>query len=196
MSSADRGRAHDAGLSDDDLVHAISLAALFGHFNRVADATAVELDYDVRTVPADPRADEPAFEASPIEITARPVLELARRPSTLAALTRWRAHAFERDAPLTRRQRTVISRWVARWLGDGSISSPTDLTVNPLDDALRELAERVTLAPWSVDEGALARLRAANLDDETLFDAVTVASTAGVISRLNVALASLSRERC
>ena len=36
---------HDAGLSDEDVLHAVALSSYFGHLNRIADVTAVPLDY-------------------------------------------------------------------------------------------------------------------------------------------------------
>ncbi len=99
---------------------------------------------------------------------------------------------FHRDAPLTRRQRTLIVRHVAAWLGDGSISSPADLTANTLDDALRTLARTVTLAPWQLCDASYRDLRAAGYDDAALFDVVATATTAGVSSRIAVALAALA----
>ena len=45
LSRAHHDRAIDAGLSDDDILHAILLSAYFGHLNRIADAVAVPLDY-------------------------------------------------------------------------------------------------------------------------------------------------------
>lgn len=195
LSSTHRERAHAAGLTDDELLHAITLASYFGHLNRVADAVAVPLDYTVQLeVPhADPAT--PPLAPAPVAITGRPTIELQRRPATAAALAAWRTYTFDRDAPLGRRQRTVIARWVALWLGDGGISAPDDLTVNPLDDALRELAEVITLAPWRLADTSFARLRAAGFDDAMLFDACTVASSTGVFSRITVALSALARDR-
>lgn len=85
----------------------------------------------------------------------------------------------------------MIVRWVAHWLGDGTISSPDDLTVNPLDQSLRDLAETLTLAPWAV-QPTLDRLRAQGFDDRAMFDACATASTAGMFSRLEVALGALA----
>src|SRR6185295_19034111 len=65
-------RARDAGLTDDDVLHAIALAAYFGHLNRIADAVAVPLDYDVRHVP--PRAEPavPPLLAAPHPVQGEP----------------------------------------------------------------------------------------------------------------------------
>ena len=140
-------------------------SSYFGHLNRIADATrrrrsttSVQARRRRRSIHRPRRG-----RVAPKPVAGRPAIELARRPATANALAEWRNYVFYRDAPLTRRQRTLIARWVATWLGDGGISPPTDLTVNPLDDALRAFAEVVTLAPWQIsddDVRAAARRRA------------------------------------
>jgi alkylhydroperoxidase family enzyme len=192
LSQADHESANRGGLTDDEVMHAIALSAFFGHLNRIADAVAIPLDYD--TVLQVPKADpsQPALRPAPATQVGRHALELTRRPATASALAQWRTYAFERDAPLTRRQRTLIARWVARWLGDGSISPPEDLTANPLDDALRELAEQITLAPWRLCDRSFDKLRDAGFDDVGLFDVCATTSSAGVFSRIEVALVTLA----
>jgi alkylhydroperoxidase family enzyme len=186
-------RGHAAGLTDEHVVQIIYLGALFGHLNRIADAVAVPLDYAVQLEP--PRADPtvPALAAPLQPIVGRPALDLSRRATTAAAIAEWRRYMFDRDAPLTRRQRTVIARWVAAWLGDGGISPPGDLTVNPLDDALMQLSRIVTLAPWQLSAASFGALRAAGFDDAAVFDACATASTAGVLSRIEVASIALGQ---
>lgn len=195
LSRTHRERAHTAGLDDDAVLHAIALSAFFGHLNRIADAVAVPLDYAVKIEPAHADPSVPALAPAKVAITGRPAVELSRRPATAGAFASWRTYVFERDSPLPRRQRTFIARWVALWLGDGGISRPDDLTHNPIDDALRELAEVVTLAPWQLTDASYTRVRKAGFDDAAVFDAVVTASTAGVMSRIAVALAALGRER-
>jgi len=195
LSRAHRDRAHVAGLSDEDILQTIALSAYFGHLNRIADAVAVPLDYDVKRMPPATDPSVPAMLPSTIAVTNKAAIEMSRRPATAAAMIAWRTYMFDRDAPLTRRSRTVIARWVALWLGDGGISAPADLTVNPIDDALRELAELVTLAPWQLTDQSYARLRAGGFTDAQLFDAVAVASSTGVFSRITVALGAMARER-
>ena len=185
-------RAHAAGLSDDDIVQTIALAAYFGHLNRIADAVAVPLDYDVRHRPAAPDRSIEPMPPAPVARSGRPAIDLIRRPATAAALADWKTFIFQRDAPLTRRQRTLIARWVAAWLGDGGISSPKDLTVNPLDETLCALAEIITLAPWRLDDHSFDKLRADGFDDAALFDVCATASSQGVFSRIEVALVSLA----
>ncbi len=192
LSRAHHTRAREAGLTDDDVLHAIALSSYFGHLNRVADAVAVPLDYEVQLAApaADPTA--PALDPAPRPIAGKPAIELASRPATAAAIAEWRSYLYNRDAPLTRRQRTLIVRLVARWLGDAGISSPEDLTANPLDDALRTLVEQVTLAPWQLSGASFAPLRAHGFDDAALFDACVTASSAGVWVRVEVALVALA----
>jgi uncharacterized peroxidase-related enzyme len=195
LSPMHRERAHDVGLDDDDILHAIMLASHVGHMDRISDAVGMSLEYDVEIKP--PHADpaSPPLAAAPAPIIGRPAIDPNRRPAAMAAFAAWRGYMYERDAPLSRRQRTVIARWVALWLGDASISPPDDLTINPLDDALRELAQAVTLSPWMVSDATYATLRANGFDDAALFDACTVASSMTVFSRMTVALAALGRDK-
>jgi len=186
---------HSAGLSDDDILHAIVLSAFFGHLNRIADAVAVPLDYQVRLSPPPTDPTAPPLLPSPVAVTGRPAIELSRRPATAQAIAAWRTYIFDRDAPLTRRQRTVLARWVSLFLGDGGISTPDDLTANPIDGALRELAETITLAPWKLSDETFRPLRKHGLDDAAIFDACAVTSSAGFFSRVQVALATLMRDR-
>ena len=192
LSRARLAELHKAGLGEDDILHVVTLSSYFGHLNRIADAVQGPLDYQVTHTP--PHADPslPPWPSAPALVVGRPAIDIARRPATATALTEWRHYIFySHDAPLTRRQRTLIARWVATWLGDGGISPPTDLTVNPLDDALRTVAEIVTLAPWQITDATFAPLRAAGFDDAGIFDVCATASSAGVFSRYEVALAAL-----
>jgi alkylhydroperoxidase family enzyme len=183
---------YKAGLGDEDILHVVLLSSFFGHLNRIADAVQGPLDYEVRHQPPRPDRSIAPWPTAPSLVARRPAIDLARRPATATALTEWRHYIFySRDTPLSRRQRTVIARWVATWLGDGGISSPADLTGNPLDDALRLVAEVVTLAPWRIDEDVFTPLRAAGFDDAAIFDVCATASSAGVFSRYEVALAAL-----
>jgi uncharacterized peroxidase-related enzyme len=183
---------YKAGLGDEEVLHVVLLAAFFGHLNRIANAVQGRLDYRVMYMPDPPDRSAPPWPSAPARVAGRPAIDLARRPATATGLTEWRHYIFySHDAPLTRRQRTVLARWVATWLGDGGISSPTDLTGNPLDDALRAVAEIVTLAPWRLDDDTFAPLRVAGFDDAAIFDVCATASSAGVFSRYEVAIAAL-----
>jgi alkylhydroperoxidase family enzyme len=185
-------RAYKADLSDEDVLHVITLASYFGHLNRIADAVQAPLDYTVQLEP--PHADPTIapWRTAPELVVGRPVIDLARRPATANAFNEWKHYSFySRDAPLTRRQRTLIARWVATWLGDGGISPPTDLTGNPVDEAVRNVAEVVTLAPWQITDATFAPLRERGFDDVAIFDVCATATSAGVFSRIEVALVAL-----
>jgi alkylhydroperoxidase family enzyme len=192
LSRAHLTQIYKAGLSDEDILHVITLASFFGHLNRIADAVQGPLDYQVKLQPPATDPTRAAWSAAPALVVGRPAIDIARRPATATAFTEWRHYIFySHDAPLTRRQRTLIARWVASWLGDGGISPPTDLTINPLDDALRAVAEVVTLAPWKITDATFTPLRAAGFDDAGVFDVCATATSAGVFSRIEVALAAL-----
>jgi len=189
-----------AMLADDDILHVVALSSYFGHLNRIADAVAVPLDYTVQITP--PHADPavPAFPPAPEMFARSPAIQLAARPTTHAALEAWKAYVLERDdmpPMLTRADRALIASWVAEWLGDGT-SAPSDAATSTATyrsfsdiELLRTLAETVTLAPWQLTDASYAPLRARGFDDAALFDVCVVASTAGVVSRIAVALGAL-----
>jgi alkylhydroperoxidase family enzyme len=185
LSRGDRDRAHDAGLSDDELLHAIALSSFFGHLNRIADVVGVPLDYEVhhRPPPAEPAV--PPLQRAPAPLRGEPALAIAARPATAAALASWRDYLVAREP-----NSLEIAGWVAALLGD---SDPGAAAASDGDPALRHLVEQVTLAPWQVDDAALAPLRAAGRDDAALFDACATASSFGVFSRIRVALVALGR---
>ena len=163
------------------------LSAYFGHLNRIADAVAIPLDYDVRHAPPPTDSSVPALAPAPSPVHGEPTLSLTARPATAAALAAWYAHVFDRDSPLSRDERAQITSWVATWLGDPR----TPLLAGDAD--LQQLTRLVTLAPWQLDDTSFAPLRARQWDDAKLFDAVVTATTAGVASRIHVALTSLDR---
>jgi len=185
-------RAHTAGLGDEDILHVVTLSSYFGHLNRIADVVQGPLDYTVKLTPPKPDPSVTPWATAPERVVGRSAIDIARRPATANAFTEWKHYIFySHDTPLTRRQRTLIARWVAAWLGDGSISPPTDLTVNPIDDSLRTVAEVVTLAPWRVTDETFAPLRDKGFDDAAVFDVCATATSAGVFSRIEVALVAL-----
>lgn len=198
LSSSHRARAHAAGLSDDELLHAILLSSFFGHLNRVADAVAVPLDYQVRHLPPHAEPATPPLPRAPAPVHGAPALAIDARPATAAALTAWRDYLLARD-PVN----AQIAAWVAALLGDGEgaadaadAADAAHAAASPAAGApseLRRLVERVTLAPWQLDEASFAPLRAAGLDDAQLFHACAAASSFGVFSRIRVALAALGR---
>jgi hypothetical protein len=124
-------------------------------------------------------------------------VDLALRPAATPALAAWRAHALEREAPLSRRQRAVIARAVAERLGDAAAvrafadAAPSDA----LEQALVAMADEVARAPWRLGAGTIAALRTAGLGDAAaIFDALAVATASTTFSRIEVSLSALARE--
>lgn len=191
LSRAHHERARAAGLSDDDVLHAIVLAAFFGHLNRIADAVDVPLDYPVRREPPRTEPAVPPFLPAPASLAGAPALALARRERTAAALTAWTEYVARPSPALDEYRRAMIATRVGRLLGDATGAAPP--RTGDTDRALLELADRITLAPWTLDAASYAPLRAAGLGDRDLFDACVVATTAGVLSRIEVALIALGR---
>jgi alkylhydroperoxidase/carboxymuconolactone decarboxylase family protein YurZ len=193
-TGAELAEAHAAGLEDAAILHAVLQASLFGHFNRIADAVGVDLDYPDRfraphVEPATPPYLWPT--SSPDPQAPRPI-ELASRPGAIDLAIAWERYALDREAPLTRRQRALVAAAVAARLGDTSTPPLTPET--DLERALVDLADLVTLAPWRLGPSAYARIRLLGMaDDSAVFDAVATASSVGVFSRIRVTLAALAR---
>lgn len=199
LARADLARAHAAGLGDDAVLIVITVTALFNYLNRMADAVGIELDYDVLVQPPPAAPDTPALarpepSAWPDPDAPRP-LDPSRRPALAEALADLRAYALERDAPLRLGQRQVIARAVAERVGDAAtvrrLAHAEPRT--ELDRALERFADVATLAPWRLGAGTFEALRAASLDDATIFDVFAATAAANLVSRLDVALAALGR---
>lgn len=194
MTGAELDRARAAGLDEAGVLHAVLQAALFGHFNRIADAVGVDLDYPdsfgaPHVEPATPPYLWPT--SAPDPHAPRPI-ELTSRPGAVDLATAWERYALDRDAPLTRRQRGLVAAAVAVRLGDAAKPPLTPET--DLEHALVDLADLVTLAPWRLGPAAYTRIRRLGMaDDSAVFDAVATASSAGVFSRIRVTLAALAR---
>ena len=194
MTGAELDRARAAGLDDASVLHAVLQAALFGHFNRIADAVGVDLDYPdsfgaPHVEPATPPYLWPT--SAPDPQAPRPI-EVTSRPGAVDLATAWERYALDRDAPLTRRQRAVVAAAVAERLGDAAAPPLTPETDR--ERALVDLADLVTLAPWRLGPAAYIRMRQVGMaDDAAVFDAVATASSAGVFSRIRVTLAALAR---
>ncbi len=194
LTGADLARARAAGLDDAGVLHAVLQASLFGHFNRIADAVGVDLDYpDSFGAPhVEPATPPYLWPTSVPDLQAPAPIALASRPGAFELATAWEQYALHRDAALTPRQRTLVAAAVAARLGDASrppIPPETDL-----DRALVDLADLVTLAPWKLGPSAYVPIRQAGLsDDAAVFDAVATISSAGVFSRIKVTLVALAR---
>jgi alkylhydroperoxidase family enzyme len=181
LSRAHHARARAAGLGDDEILHAIALAAFFGHLNRIADAVAVELDYEVAHRPPHAEPATPRLEVAPEVVRGAPALAIEARPATASALAAWRDYVVSRDP-----RNAEIAAWVAGLVGDGrAVSSDGSPT--------RALVEQVTLAPWELSDASFAALRAQGLDDAALFAICSAASSFATFARLRVALIALGR---
>jgi hypothetical protein len=194
ITGADLARGRAAGLDDVGVLHAVLQASLFGHFNRIADAVGVDLDYPdrFRAPHVEPATPPYLWAASAPDPHAPRPIELASRPGAVDLATAWERYALDRDAPLTRRQRALIAAAVAARLGDAS--TPPLAPETDLDRALIDLADLVTLAPWRLGPSAYTRIRRLGMaDDSAVFDAVATASSVGVFSRIRVTLAALAR---
>jgi alkylhydroperoxidase family enzyme len=190
LARSTRALCHDAGLTDDEILHAVALAAYFGHLNRIADATGVPLDYAVRLVPPQLEHAVPPFQRAPGAVGGPPAIVIEARTATATALAAWQRYVFQDcTGPLSSTQRALIARRVGVLVGDRA-DEPAPAA--PLEQALVELVDRVTLAPWRLDD-AYAALRAFGFDDRALFDACVAASTANVVTRIAVALACLGQ---
>jgi len=194
LTSRDLAQAREDGLDDAGVLHAILQTSLFGHLNRIADAVGVDADYPdsfgaARVEPATPpylwpSSPPPSGDIGPIELSSR-----AGAPALVEV---WRAHALDRDTPLTRHDRALIAHAVAIRLGDATV--PAVAASTPRETALVDLADIVTLAPWRLGPAAYAPTRALGLtEDAEVFDAVATASSCTVFSRIAVALAGFSR---
>lgn len=181
LTAAHRTAAREAGLSDDEVLHAVALAAYFGHLNRVADAVGVALDYEVMHRPPHAEPATPRLTVAPAVVRGEPALAIETRPATAAALAAWGAYIAGRTP-----ENAQIAAWVAGMVGDGP-------PVASDGSSLRALVEDVTLAPWALGDAAFAALRAEGYDDARLFAICTAASSCNTFSRLRVALVALGR---
>ena len=185
----DAGRA--AGLSDAALLHAVVQSAYFNYLNRVADATGIDFDYEspLPRIPID-RARDPHPRPPPAAWPRPPaVFALADRPQTAERFTAWRQLLFDRDQPLTRRDRRLVARAAALATCDaaGAHALATGEPTTPREHALVAYADLLSRAPWRLGAADLAPLRAAGLDDRALLDLITVASFQNTASRLTLA---------
>lgn len=187
------GSLRAAGISDEGVVQAVTIAAVFNHLTRVADATGVEADYE-STLPR-LRVDlEKEAPARPARDRARPSrvtgLSLALRPGTERANAAWRAYARAPSAALDARDRIVIGARVATLLGDTTAASSwSDASPGSAREvALADFAEKLTITPWRMTEADLLSLRRADLDDRGLLDVIGLVGFQNMDSRVLLAL--------
>ncbi len=190
----DLARVRAAGVSEEGVVQAVTIAALFNHLTRVADATGVEPDYasplprlqiDTRREPV-PRPERAKWPAPP----ASPRLPLSLRPVTQAALERWGAFMRMPTEALSARERAVLGRATAFHLCDeAGLAAWGDAQPGTEREAtLAAFAETLTVAPWRLTEASLTPLRRLGLEDRDLLHAICVVGYQNVESRLRLVL--------
>jgi alkylhydroperoxidase family enzyme len=187
-----------AGVSREGVEQAITVAAFFNYFTRVADGTGIEFDYEsplprIAVDRAREPVERPERSAWPAGVDGSTLPVLPHRPRTQAAIERWRAYALDRDEPLSRRDRLVLARAAAEELCDAGAVARWD-NARPRDareQALADYAAKLTRAPWQVGAEDLAPLRARGLDDPALLCAIALVAQQNAVSRLHHALAAL-----
>lgn len=198
VEAAELSRLRAAGLSEDGIEQAISIAAFFSYFTRVADGTGIAFDYEspLPRITVDPmRAalPRPAPDTWNPTVDGSAIPVFPRRAHAQPALERWRAYLIERDAPLSRRERGVLVRAAAAQLCDaGALTRYHDaLPEDARQHALAAYATKLTLTPWAVGAADLATLREQGLDDRAILDAITIVAHQNTISRMHHGLAAL-----
>jgi alkylhydroperoxidase family enzyme len=195
VDGADFDRVRSAGVSDEGIVQAVTIAAAFNHLTRVADGTGVEPDYasplpriqiDATrgAIPRPARADWPVRLSE-----AR--LPLSLRPRTQAAFAAWRAYVREPSAALSARDRAVIGSAAAAGSCDATgVAYWGDvMPATAREIALSSYATLLTEMPWRGGAEALEPLRALGLDDRGLLDVIGLVGTQNMASRVTLTLA-------
>jgi hypothetical protein len=182
------------GLTSEAIVQAVTVTSMFNCFTRVADATGIDFDY---TSPLPRLIVDHAREPLPRPERGswpkrEPIadLSIALRPATQAALARWSEYVFERDAPLSRRDRAVLARTVAQHVCDsaGVEPRPDAAPRDPREAALAAYAEKLTVTPWRMSADDLLPLREGGLDDRGILDVISVIALENVLTRVRLAL--------
>jgi alkylhydroperoxidase family enzyme len=195
VDEADLDRVRTAGVSDEGIVQAVTIAALFNHLTRVADGTGVEPDYASplprlevdatrEAVPRPERRDWPA----PLPSQRLP---LSLRPRTAEAIAAWAAYARTPSAALSMLDRAVVGSAVARQLCDAvGVASwaPAAGAGSTRDSALQNYAETLTVTPWRVGGPDLEPLKQAGLDARGLLDVIGLVGFQNMESRVRLAL--------
>jgi alkylhydroperoxidase family enzyme len=197
LDAEDTARVRAAGVSEEGLVQAVTITAVFNYLPRVADGTGIEYDYEspldrlkvdtsIDALPRPPRDEWPRVPPGTAEA-------LSLRPATAGAFDAWKAYIFGREAPLSRRDRAVIARVAA-----ASCCDATEVTAfagnepaNAREEALAAYAHKLSLTPWRMAPGDLGPLRAHGLDDAGILDVIAVTAFENAYSRLRFGLAAV-----
>ena len=190
----DLERLRTAGVSDEGVVQAVTIAAIFNHLTRVADGTGVEPDYastlprlqvDVNREPV-PRPEPHAWPS----LSRAGRLPLSLRPQTAQALAVWQAYARSPSEALSMRDRSVVGSAVAHRLCDagGAAAWGDAPATSSRESALAAYAETLTMTPWRVSAGDLVPLRREGLDGRGLLDVIGLVGFQNMESRVRLAL--------
>lgn len=191
VGAEDFERVRAAGVSEEGLVQAITIAALFNHLTRVADATGVEPDYvsplprmqvdaSREPVPRPPRERWPSAPAAK--------LSYELRPATRAAMAGWGDYMRTPTPALPAHARAVVGRAVAYQLCDeAGLAAWGDAKPGTEGESLlAAFAETLTVAPWRMNEASLAPLRRLGLEDKDLLHVIALVGFQNAESRLRV----------
>ncbi|MFO0757921.1 MAG: hypothetical protein U0359_15600 [Byssovorax sp.] len=194
LRAGDLDRLAAAGLGDEAIVQAVTISAVFNYLARIADGTGIDFDYESplprividRDRPASPRAAREDWPAP----NPAPKRSLSLRPMTAGAMGALRAYVYERDAPLSLRERALLGRTAALALcdGPGSLAFAADEPAGAREACLAAYADRLTRTPWKVGEADLNELRAHGLDDRGLLDVISIVAAQNAFSRVRLAL--------
>jgi len=192
-------RLRAVGLSEAGLEQAITVAAFFNYFPRMADGVGIDFDYEspLPRISIDhereaiPRPPESAWNPR-VDGSTLPVFPTRAHAS--APIEAWRAYLFNRDAPLTRHERLLIARTVAEELCDpGAVAAWREVSAtNPREQAIRVYAAKLTRAPWAISAPDLTPLRASDLDDPAILDVIAITAHQNAISRMHHGLAAMT----
>lgn len=194
MRGDDLAHVHAAGVSEEGVVQAVTIAALFNHLTRVADATGIEPDYvsplpriqvDASREPI-PRPERAHWPTPP----TAPRLSLALRPATKAVLERWGDYMRTPTQAFPARERAVVGRAVAFQLCDEvGLAAWDDARPDTEREAsLASFAEVLTVAPWRMTESALTPLRRLGFEDRDVLHVIALVGYQNVMSRLGLVL--------
>lgn len=198
VDAADMARLREAGLSEPGLEHAVAVASFFNYFTRVADGTGIDFDYESPLPRISVDRDRPAL-PRPAPTEWNPALDgsvlpaFRHRDFARGLLEQWRAYLFERDAPISRRDRLVVARAASEELCDtGAVARWHDAA--PVDDRERAIAaytKKLTLTPWAMIAEDLAPLRTFGLTDEAILHMIALTAHQNAITRMHFGLAAL-----
>jgi alkylhydroperoxidase family enzyme len=173
-------------------VQAVTIAAMFNHHTRVADATGVEGDYPspLPRIAIDPEKEPQPLPEKPPPAKRSGRFSLALRPRTAEMIARLGAHVRAPSEGLSARERALAGRAACLGSGDAERASRWDRTPaeGPRETAIAAYATKLTRTPWRMREADLAALRAHGFEDRGLLDLIAVVAVENLAARVRLAL--------